>query len=190
MNKKELRRIFKEKRYSLSATERLKLDDLLLIQFQRMSFHTGVQALLSYWPLERHAEMNTHIFTRYMELLVPNLQVAYPVVNFETSEMHPKCVTDETDFIDNTYGIPEPVNGEALHPSAIDMVFVPLLAFDKSGYRVGYGKGYYDRFLKHCRPDVLAVGFSYFDAIDKIEDTDQFDVPLSHCITPHKVYEF
>jgi 5-formyltetrahydrofolate cyclo-ligase len=69
-------------------------------------------------------------------------------------------------------------------------VLVPLLAFDESGYRVGYGKGFYDRFLQQCRKDVLTVGFSYFDAIDKIEDTHQFDVPLNYCITPHRIYEF
>jgi 5-formyltetrahydrofolate cyclo-ligase len=69
-------------------------------------------------------------------------------------------------------------------------VFVPLLAFDNDGYRVGYGKGFYDKFLAKCRPDVLKVGLSYFDAIDTISDRAQFDIPLNYCITPQRIYEF
>jgi 5-formyltetrahydrofolate cyclo-ligase len=55
---------------------------------------------------------------------------------------------------------------------------------------VGYGKGYYDRYLKRCAQDVVKIGFSYFDAIDAIEDINEFDVPLNYCITPMRVYEF
>ncbi len=70
------------------------------------------------------------------------------------------------------------------------MALIPLYAFDKNGYRVGYGKGYYDRYLKRCSEDLIAVGLSYFEPVDIINDTNQFDVPLSFCITPHTVYEF
>ena len=61
----------------------------------------------------------------------------------------------------NAYGIPEPVTGKLLNPQKIDVVFVPLLAFDTTGQRVGYGKGYYDRFLKSCKPTVVSVGLSF-----------------------------
>ncbi|HEX8461529.1 MAG TPA: 5-formyltetrahydrofolate cyclo-ligase, partial [Segetibacter sp.] len=72
----------------------------------------------------------------------------------------------------------------------IDLVFVPLLAYDKRGYRVGYGKGFYDRYLSLCKPEVLKVGFSYFGPEESIDDTHQFDVPLNYCITPDNIYEF
>jgi 5-formyltetrahydrofolate cyclo-ligase len=72
----------------------------------------------------------------------------------------------------------------------LDMVFVPLIAFDEQGYRAGYGKGFYDRFLATCRPDCIKVGFSYFAAVDRLEDRHQFDVPLDLCITPHNAYVF
>lgn len=72
----------------------------------------------------------------------------------------------------------------------IDVVFVPLLAFDKTGHRVGYGKGFYDDFLAKCRPQTIKIGLSFFDAEDHIEDIYQGDIPLDYCITPNKIYKF
>jgi 5-formyltetrahydrofolate cyclo-ligase len=118
------------------------------------------------------------------------LQVAFPKIVPETNEMIAFLTNDDTAFVENQYGIAEPVDAEELEATEIDIMFVPLLAFDEKGYRVGYGKGYYDRYLQKCREDVITIGFSYFDAVDNIEDTDQFDVPLNYCITPGKLYEF
>lgn len=190
MTKKELRRIYKAKRIELSSSERLQLDDLLLIQLQRLAFEDRVKTFLSYWPLESHAEPNTHLYTYYLEQTLPGVEVAYPVINFDTAEMKAILVHEESDFVENKYGIAEPEIGEEIPANKIDLVLVPLLAFDAAGYRVGYGKGFYDRYIKNCREDIITVGFSYFDAVDKIDDTDQYDVPLNFCITPHQLYEF
>lgn len=190
MLKQELRKIYKQKRLALSATERLKSDDLMLIQLQRLSFANNINVVMTFWPLESHAEVNTHLYTRYLEVAVPDVKVAFPVIDFSKDEMNAVLVDDQTEFVKNRYGIAEPVKGETVEPDEIDVVFVPLLAYDHNGYRVGYGKGYYDRFLKHCREDVITVGFSYFEAVDKIADTSHFDVPLNYCITPRKIYEF
>jgi 5-formyltetrahydrofolate cyclo-ligase len=84
----------------------------------------------------------------------------------------------------------EPQNNEVIGPEEIDLVFVPLLAFDKKGYRIGYGKGFYDKWLANCRPGCMKIGFSYFDPVESIEDSSDFDVPLDLCITPHNFYVF
>ena len=55
---------------------------------------------------------------------------------------------------------------------------------------MGYGKGYYDKFFKECREDVVKIGFSYFDAVDAIDDVNAFDVKLNYCITPNANYTF
>jgi 5-formyltetrahydrofolate cyclo-ligase len=65
-----------------------------------------------------------------------------------------------------------------------------LFGFDKKGYRVGYGRGFYDRFLSRCRKDCIKVGFSYFEPVDEIEDVCSLDVKLNYCITHEKFYIF
>lgn len=190
MNKTALRELYKQKRTALSETERARMNDLLVIQFQRMEIPDNVQVLMSYWPLDTHAEVNTFVMTDYLQFRMPGLQIAYPVANFNDTSMQAVLINDDTEFALNKYGIAEPVNGTGVSAADIDMVFVPLLVFDELGYRVGYGKGFYDRFLPGCRQDALLVGFSYFEPIPSVPDIHQFDVPLTMGITPENIYEF
>ena len=99
-------------------------------------------------------------------------------------------LTPDTELAVNKWGIPEPVSGPRISPKDIEVVFVPLLAFDKSGNRVGYGKGFYDRFLAQCKTQVVKIGLSLFEAEEKITDIDERDVPLNYCITPSQTYCF
>ena len=94
------------------------------------------------------------------------------------------------ELIQNDYGIDEPKEGTEVSEEEIDVILVPLLAFDKRGYRVGFGKGYYDRFLPRCRSNVIKIGLSFFEPIDEINDISGFDIPLNFCITPQKNFEF
>jgi len=64
------------------------------------------------------------------------------------------------------------------------------MAFDLKGYRIGYGAGFYDRFLEQCRPGILKVGLSHFPPLDQLIDTNDHDMKLDFCITPYKVYKF
>ncbi|MFL9484154.1 5-formyltetrahydrofolate cyclo-ligase [Chitinophagaceae bacterium LWZ2-11] len=189
MTKQELRKIFKEKRTAISPHERLKLDDLMLLQFQQFNF-SSVQTLLTYWPMANTAEPNTHLFSSYLRHMVYGLQIAYPVTDFTDNSMQPVVINEDTTYILNEYGIREPKAGTVIRPLDIDLVFVPLLVCDNEGYRVGYGKGFYDRFLANCRQDTVTIGFSYFNPIDHISDIEDFDIPLDYCITPDNIYEF
>lgn len=99
-------------------------------------------------------------------------------------------LTDSTVFKRNRWDIPEPVEGIPVPSSMIEVVFVPLLAFDLKGNRVGYGKGFYDNFLKECPADVIKIGLSFFEAVEEISDLHPGDVPLDYCVTPKKIYEF
>jgi 5-formyltetrahydrofolate cyclo-ligase len=188
MQKSALRSLFKEKRQALSAKELLKLNDLLLIQFQRLDFST-IQNCMTYWPLEKLNEPNTHLFTRFLEHMVPNLRLFYPRINVN-NELDAVEVNDDTVFNTNKWGITEPKEGAVIIPDDLDLILVPLLTFDQNGYRVGYGKGYYDRFLANCSKKTILLGFSFFEPIQFIEDTHEFDIPLSIGITPEHIYEF
>ena len=70
------------------------------------------------------------------------------------------------------------------------MVFIPLLAYDKTGNRVGYGKGFYDRFLAQCKPETLKIGLSFFEAENEDFITSEDDVRLDYCVTPNQVFQF
>jgi 5-formyltetrahydrofolate cyclo-ligase len=190
MTKQALRELYKQKRAALSPGECLRRNDLLLIQFQLTEIPYGAGVVLSYWPMEQHTEVNTFLLTDYLQFRMPGLQIAYPVANFADHSMKIMLVNDDTDFKKNAYGIAEPVNGIEIAPEDLDMVFVPLLAFDKAGHRLGYGKGFYDRFLPSCRANCSRIGFSYFEPLEALPGVGQFDVPLTTGITPENIYEF
>ena len=189
MLKTEARKLYKEKRQGLSAMERAKLDDLLLIQLQSVQL-PFITFLLSYWPIEQNHEPNTHLFTDYLEFQNPELIICYPRSNFQDQTMQAVQTNDDTRFRKNHYGLYEPEDGVMVNPAGMDMIFVPLLSVDKKGFRVGYGKGFYDRYLSQCRDECLTIGFSYFEPLDAIDDTNDFDVPLNLCVTPSTVYVF
>lgn len=110
--------------------------------------------------------------------------------DFETGKMLHYLLTENTKIKKNAYGIPEPVDGLEVPVSKIDVVFIPLLAFDKQGHRVGYGKGFYDMFLAECKPETLKIGLSFFEAEDAIEDAWEGDIRLNFCVTPKTIYRF
>ncbi|MFD3292137.1 5-formyltetrahydrofolate cyclo-ligase [Aquirufa sp. KTFRIE-69F] len=95
-----------------------------------------------------------------------------------------------SEFTSSEWGIPEPVGGTVVKPTDFDIVLIPLLAFDKNGQRVGYGKGFYDRYLALCRPDCLKIGISLFDPVDLIEQVESHDIPLDIAICPTILYDF
>jgi 5-formyltetrahydrofolate cyclo-ligase len=189
MTKTEARKLYKEKRLALTEQARAKLDDLLLITFQSAQLDF-IDSLLSYWPIEENNEPNTHLFTEFLRFRNPELKICYPKTDFESGVMHAVATDIDTPFQKSTWNILEPDSDDRTDPSEIDMVFVPLLAFDRRGYRVGYGKGFYDKWLAQCKPGCVKVGFSYFEPIETLEGRHDFDVSLNLCVTPHNLYVF
>lgn len=189
MLKKEARKIFKEKRKVISAGDKMKWDDLLLIQFQKLSL-PFLSTVLSFYPMEETNEPDTFVITRYLQFKNPGIEVAYPKTNLSDHSMQAIICGEDEPFEENEFYVPEPLGGESIEPQRIDLALVPLLAFDEKGYRVGYGKGFYDRFLLQCKDDCIKVGLSYFEPLHVIDDANEFDVPLDFCITPQKVYVF
>lgn len=189
MLKKDIRKIYREKRSKLSLLEKEKLDDLLLIQLQTAALPFA-NALLSFWPISKNNEPNTHLFTDYIEFKNPGILIAYPKADFVKNKMISLIVDEDTEFIRNEFDLFEPDSGIEIVTTDLDIIFVPLLAFDRAGFRVGYGKGFYDKYLATCKPGCIKIGFSYFEPIDEIADKHEFDVPLDLCITPQNIYVF
>jgi len=189
MDKNELRTLFGSRRASLSKQEVANCTASICRLFSQIVF-PPIHHLFSYVPLVSRNEFDVAACEGFLHSINPEMVLAKPRIDKVGHHMEACRIEPHTVFEQNSYGIPEPLHAEIMDPREFQMVFVPLLAFDRRGFRVGYGKGYYDRFLTRCNKEVLRVGFSCFDPVEEIEDISQFDVPLTHCITPSRIYEF
>ncbi|MAS16308.1 MAG: 5-formyltetrahydrofolate cyclo-ligase [Flavobacteriaceae bacterium] len=99
-------------------------------------------------------------------------------------------INKKTRFVENRFKILEPDSRQEILPAEIDVVFIPLLCFDKKGNRVGYGGGYYDKFLKKTSRSCLKIGLSFFEPVDFIQGISKTDITLDMCVTPEKLYNF
>ncbi|SIP97696.1 5-formyltetrahydrofolate cyclo-ligase [Maribacter ulvicola] len=138
-------------------------------------------------PIEKKTEIDTEGIISILLGLDKNVVVPKII---SPTELEHFLLTDNTKFTKNALNIPEPVDGISIDPIKLDVVFIPLLAFDELGNRTGYGKGYYDRFLNKCKDDVIKIGLSFFEAESTIDDIEVTDIPLDYCVTPSKIYSF
>lgn len=187
MNKKELRKKYKELRSQFSGNELEELSLSIANQLLKMAIWQKTYYHL-FLPIEKHKEINTEYILQI--LAGKDKEIVISKSDFESGTMIHFLLTDNTKIVTNSYGIPEPVAGLEVPISKIDVVFVPLLAFDKKGHRVGYGKGFYDRFLSECKPETLKIGLSFFEAEDLIKDVLSTDIRLDFCVTPAKIIAF
>jgi len=187
MTKKELRTEYKKLRQQLS--EKDIEEKSLIVANKILSLPIWEQTYFHvFLPIEAHKEINTEFILHLLS--GKDKEIVVSKSNFATRNMTHFLLTDNTKFKITDYGIPEPQNGLEVPPSKIDVVFVPLLAFDIFGNRVGYGKGFYDKFLSGCRPETVKIGLSFFPAVDAVHDVFESDIKLDYCITPDKVYVF
>ncbi|GAB3709156.1 5-formyltetrahydrofolate cyclo-ligase [Flavobacterium koreense] len=187
MHKKELRKKYKELRQdltpeaiedkSLAIANRL----LQLDVWDKTYYHL-------FLSIEEQKEIDTEFILQI--LAGKDKEIVVSKSDFATLGMTHYLLTDNTKFKKNEYNIPEPVDGLEVPVTKIDVVFVPLLAFDVKGNRVGYGKGFYDKFLSECKPETIKIGLSFFEAEEFIEDISENDIQLDFCVTPNKLYFF
>lgn len=189
MVKTILRKEYLQKRLDLDEAQVEASTQSIVANFRNLSLRP-IQFFLSHYPLTSRQEFNVALCENIVFSKSPLAKIAWPKTDTETFGMEAHLLEEEGLFAKNSYGILEPIGNNILSPELLDLVFVPLLAFDLKGLRVGYGKGYYDRYLTRCQPNILKIGFSFFEPIDAIEDMTEFDVPLDYCITPSRMYEF
>lgn len=186
MDKRTLRKEALAKRTTLSEQEVEVLNEKLLNEFKRLNF-SKVNSIHIFLPIVVKKEPNTFLMIEWLQKHHPEIVIIVPKADFDTNMMSNYVFTTKDDLITNQYQIPEPQEGEAFL-TAPDMVIVPLLAFDEKGYRVGYGKGFYDRFLQGI--STQKIGLSFFNAVPEINDVHLNDIKLDKCITPTEIIDF
>lgn len=187
MNKKDLRKKYKELRSQLSVTELEELSLTIANQLLKMDIWQKTYYHL-FLPIEKQSEINTEYILQI--LAGKDKEIVVSKSDFESGLMTHYLLTDNTKINTNSYGIPEPIDGLEVPVSKIDVVFVPLLAFDKNGHRVGYGKGFYDRFLLESKPETIKIGLSFFEAEESISAILPSDIRLDFCVTPKEIIAF
>lgn len=187
MDKKELRSKYKTLRSQLNfeEVENLSIDIanrlLQLPIWEKSYYHI-------FLPIVKQKEINTEFMLNI--LLGKDKNVVVSKSNFENNTLEHFLLIDTTVLKVNAWGIPEPVDGIPIPENKIEVVFVPLLAFDQHGNRVGYGKGFYDKFLAKCNPETLKIGLSFFPIEEDIENVIPTDIHLDLCVTPLETYYF
>ena len=162
MLKEDLRALYKKKRNSLDQKKS-----------QDLSFEIANRCLqLNIWdysnyhvffPIEINNEIDTKLIIQIIQGKDKN--VVLPKTNFKNKTITNYLLTDATLLTINKHGISEPKSGIEISENQLDVVFIPLICFDKTGHRVGYGGGYYDRLLKKCSSNTIKIGLSFFDPI-------------------------
>ncbi len=194
MDKKVLRSKYKVLRQSLTQEEIE--DKSLAIANQLLRMDTVPSGRLVWDKLYYHLfltiEEQKEINTEYILQILAgkDKEIVISKCEFSTLGMTHFLLTDNTKIKKNSYNVPEPVDGLEVPDAKIDVVFVPLLAYDTQGNRVGYGKGFYDNFLSKCKPETIKIGLSFFPPEEKIDDVSSNDVKLDFCVTPNGVICF
>lgn len=184
MTKKELRSKYKQLRKELTEEQ---IEDLSL-EIANQCLQLPIWNKSNYHiflPIVHHREVNTEYLLHILQGKDKNVILSQS--NFQDLSMKHYLLDDQISIKKNEFGIPEPNNGIPIADELIDVVFVPLLAYDKNGHRVGYGKGFYDRFLSKCRKDVITIGLSFFLPENHIDDASDLDVKLHYIVSPIEI---
>lgn len=188
MTKTELRRLFLPKRIALAAEERDALSLAIFKKFFEIEELFSKKCFHVFLPILRQNEVNTWPLIRL--LWQHGKKIVVPVSDFQNNALINYFLDENTPLRESKHGIPEPHDTELADNGLIEVVLLPLLAFDQQGYRVGYGKGFYDKFIGGLNRDVVKIGLSFFEAVEVIEDIGEWDISLDYCVTPERVYSF
>ncbi len=187
MTKAEARRYHLDLRKQLTPSQMQKKQEGLMKHIKLFDL-SQVELVHLFLSIQKQKEPNTKALVDL--LFGMGKKVVVPQTDFATKQMTHWEIFPEISLQPNTYGIPEPMGGIPTQPSVIDLVFVPLLGYDGKGQRVGYGQGFYDRFLNRCSPQTVFVGLSYFLPCPEITDFEPTDIRLHSCIHSEGIIEF
>lgn len=182
MNKEVLRKLFLEKRQTLTPKEYQKRNQQLLqhtisfIQKNRKLSHLHL-----FLPIVKNNEPDTWPIFKWIINSENHLYLSK--TDFKNRQLNHYLTTNETVLEVSKFGIPEPVSNNEINPNILDLVLVPLISYDLRGNRIGYGAGLYDRFLSQTRDNCLKVGLAISPPLDNIDYMDSHDIRLDYFIS-------
>ncbi|MCS5490572.1 5-formyltetrahydrofolate cyclo-ligase [Algoriphagus limi] len=186
--KAAIRKEYKRKRAALSEDEKERRSGAIFTELLAwLGNWSSSKSVHLYFPIKRQGEVNT--FPMLHWFWENDWRVFGSIIDEETGTMVSVRIPPNTHFFEDSWGIPIPQGVERASGEKFDLILVPLLAYDLEGWRIGFGKGYYDQFLSSLDFNPVKVGLSFFEPEEKLEH-EPHDIPLDFCITPEKVIRF
>lgn len=179
--------LHKRLRYTLNDIQK---NSLLIkeILFKNFDFNK-INTIHTFLPILQKNEINTKPIILTILNNYKHCKILIPKINFKNKTLDHYYYKDDKHLLQNKYGIDEPYNCKKYKKKQnINIILVPLLAFDKNGHRVGYGGGYYDKFMINYSKSIK-IGLS-LEQPTQIIDINNHDVKLNFCITPKYLYKF
>ena len=186
--KTELRTAYKLKRKQLEVGQRLHLSSKVVQNaLDYLVTKRGIEHIHVFLPIKRLNEINT--FPLINSLVQQDKNIYTSISDHDKREMKTVKLTVSDHFIEDKYGIPVPAEWQKGDEGSIQLIFLPLLAYDLKGHRLGYGQGFYDKFLSRFPIEVVKAGLSFFAPEIEIP-AEPHDVSLDICISPEGVRVF
>lgn len=187
VNKATLRKKYKTLRTSLSQEQREDYSLAIANQLLKLDIW-DYDYYHIFLPIDRLMEVDTAYILNILSGKDKNILISKS--DFELGTMQHFLLLDNTKIKVSEYGIPEPVDGIEIAFAKAQVVFLPLLAYDNKGNRIGYGKGFYDKLLQASSEHLTKIGLSFFEPETVEFDTSPYDIPLDYCVTPEQVWKF
>lgn len=184
MEKKIIRKEILNKRKSLEENQHKIFSDNIINSILNSSHYKDAKTIMTF--ISFSDEVDTHDFIK--KSIKIGKKIVVPITFPETKELKPSEVKDFNELELGYYDILTPKEEfiRYIDPREIDLVIVPGVAFDRSGYRVGYGGGYYDRFLSKL-PNVVKIAIAFdLQIMDKVPRED-FDIPVDYIFTETEI---
>lgn len=192
MKKAELRTLYQHKRRELSIEQVRQFSLAIADNLIRLLSDQSFEVLHTFLPIATGNEVDTWRVLESLEEKKKGVTIVLPRIVEGTKELEHFVYNPRIPLLANRWAIlePDPEKSIQVFPQQLDVVLLPLLSFDSLGFRVGYGGGFYDRFLAQCSPNTLKIGLSFFETGPDIDDIDAYDIEMDYCITPSMILKF
>lgn len=186
LTKKELREIYSKKREALTESDVELFSKSIFENLKSYLDWGNIQNVHLFLPIRKKKEVDTKYLVNF--LWKNDKKVFVPKVSGDDllcQELFPNDILRE-----NKWNILELVKENFVEQKEFDIIITPLLYCDGYGNRVGYGKGFYDRFFVGINPNTIKIGVNFFSPKEKIIDVFEKDVALDYLVTPSEVFSF
>lgn len=181
--KEELRRTLLERRKSISEPDYYGASADIIEQLKRQQEYQNARTIHSYVSINERREVETRELIK--EMLFKGKKVVVPITDFENGMLTHIQLGSFDDLEPNKWGVLEPSGGEQVSTDELELVIVPMVGADGRCNRIGYGEGFYDRFLKKVSCPKIGLIFER-NVVEEIPVED-FDIPLDKIVTGERI---